>query len=172
MKDSKIRQDHNVNEGANDVSQFVLTLHAQRRMAQRNVSLADVRFVLKHGKRFHRAGAVFVHLRGKDIPKEKRHDKNITRLEGTTVVLSRRNVLLNTLIEGKLAERQETTVVSHESPIILTIWRNSQDGLRHIKRKVRYGRRGSFTGYWDEVVKEETIAAIRPALLSSSESGV
>ena len=95
---------------------FVTTDHAEQRMAQRNLSLNDVLFVLKHGKCYHRAGAMFFYLRGKDIPKRKQKDKKISKLEGATVILSR------------------------NAPAILTVYRNRDNGLRQIKRKAKYSQ--------------------------------
>lgn len=86
-----------------------LTHHAEWRMAQRNLSLEDILIVLDYGERLYRAGAVFFFLRKCDIPKELR--RKFGRLEGTTVVMSR------------------------ETPLVLTVYRNRQKGLRHVKRK-------------------------------------
>ena len=90
-----------------------ITPHASRRMAQRNVSEQDVHFILRYGQRLHRAGAVIFFLRQRDIPPDKQADKSYTRLEGTAVVINR-----------------------HFSRI-LTVYRNRQRGLRHIKQKPR-----------------------------------
>ncbi len=95
---------------------FVTTDHAEQRMAQRNLSLDDVLFVLKYGKCYHRAGAMFFYLRGKDIPQRNQRDKRISKLEGATVILSR------------------------DAPAILTVYRNRDRGLRHIKRKAKYSQ--------------------------------
>lgn len=89
---------------------FTPTYHAQLRMAQRNISQDDVAFVLEHGQCIHRAGAIFFYLRRRDIAK--RFWDHYARLEGTAVVVTRRT--------GQ----------------ILTIYRNRENGLRHIKRKV------------------------------------
>lgn len=93
----------------------ILTNHAILRMAQRNVSEADICFVLNHGHKMHRAGAIFIVLRRCDFPKglHKRYD----RLEGTVVVVSR------------------------ETHQILTVYRNRQSGLRRIKQKPNRSRR-------------------------------
>ena len=90
------------------------TEHARRRMAQRNVSIEQVWFILEHGLEVHRAGAILVTLRRKDIPELFRSKDEFTRLDGATVVLSR------------------------EAPTIMTIWRNRRHGLRHIRAKPRY----------------------------------
>ena len=106
----------NINGFPINETTFVTTDHAEQRMAQRNLSLDDVLFVLKHGKCFHRAGAMFFYLRGKDIPKRRQKDKKISKLEGATVILSR------------------------DAPAILTVYRNRDNGLRHIKRKAKYSQ--------------------------------
>lgn len=95
-------------------SEIIYTNHAQKRMAQRNVSEKQVSFILDHGYTVHRAGAVLVSLRGKDIPKTLRANDQFARLEGVTVVLSR------------------------ENPIVLTVWRNRRQGLQHIRHKPRF----------------------------------
>ncbi|NKQ34679.1 MAG: DUF4258 domain-containing protein [Chloroflexi bacterium] len=89
----------------------VLTNHAVWRMAQRNVSEADICFVLEHGHKMYRAGAIFFFLRRCDFPKGTH--RQYGRLEGTTVVISR------------------------ETHQILTVYRNRKNGLRHIKQKPR-----------------------------------
>lgn len=103
--------------GPTDFQQYVPTNHAEQRMAQRNLSFEDVHFVLEHGEKLHRAGAVFFHLGKCNIPKTQR--RQVGRLEGTIVVLSR------------------------DLPLILTVYRNRQGGLGHVKRKSarsRYAR--------------------------------
>jgi len=67
-----------------------------------------------HGHVAHCAGAILVTLRQKDIPKALRAKDLFAQLEGVTVVVSR------------------------EVPIIQTVWRNRQYGLRHIRHKPRY----------------------------------
>ena len=106
----------NINGFPINETTFVTTDHAEQRMAQRNLSLNDVLFVLKHGKCYHRAGAMFFYLRGKDIPKRRQRDQKISKLEGATVILSR------------------------DAPAILTVYRNRDNGLRHIKRKAKYSQ--------------------------------
>ncbi len=91
--------------------QLEVTKHASLRMAQRNVSAKDIRFILKHGLKLHRAGAIIFYLRQCDIPNDLRATKLYARLEGTAVVVNRH--------------------LSH----ILTVYRNRQYGLQHIKQK-------------------------------------
>lgn len=97
-----------------EVEQYVPTNHAQTRMAQRNLTLDEVYFVLEHGQRIHRAGAVFYFLGKRDIPKELRSSQEHMRLEGSVVVTSR------------------------HLPQIITVYRNRSNGLRRIKRKVQW----------------------------------
>lgn len=94
------------------------TAHAKQRQAQRNLSDADINYVLLNGQIFNRAGAVIVHLRAKDVPPTDRANERYQQLIGTTVVLN---------TDGP---RQ-----------VLTAYRNRQSGLRHIKRKPVYDRR-------------------------------
>ena len=61
-----------------------------------------------------------IYLRRKDLPLEVRRDERLRELVGTVLVLDR----------GQ----------TH----ILTLYRNRQQGLRHIKRKPRAGRRSRY----------------------------
>ncbi|QRN84296.1 DUF4258 domain-containing protein [Chloroflexota bacterium] len=91
-----------------------LTIHATKRAAQRNLSKADLEYVIRHGTRVHKAGACFYFLGGKDIPPEDRKDAELARLEGTTVVLD----------PGQKA--------------IVTVYRNRTSGLKGIRHKQDY----------------------------------
>jgi len=55
-------------------------------MAQRNVSLDDVKYVLEHGERIKTTGITVYILRKRDIPQDDRNKSEITRLEGTVVL--------------------------------------------------------------------------------------
>jgi len=55
-------------------------------MAQRNVSRADLEYVLEHGKRINTTGIAVYLLRKRDIPHEDCNKSEITRLEGTVVL--------------------------------------------------------------------------------------
>ena len=63
-----------------------LTKHAILRMAQRNISLADLEYILEHGQRLHKTGVTIYILRKRDILKSDRKKSEITRLEGTVVL--------------------------------------------------------------------------------------
>ena len=93
-----------------------LTNHARRRMAQRNLGCKDIEYIMAQGRTIHRSGAVFVHLCLKDIPAEDQADATIARLEGATIVL----------------DNTET--------VILTVWRNRNQGSRHIGHKREYNQ--------------------------------
>jgi uncharacterized protein DUF4258 len=67
-------------------STFRLSKHALLRMAQRNVSLHDLEYVLEHGKRINTTGITVYILRKRDIPQDDRNKSEITRLEGTVVL--------------------------------------------------------------------------------------
>jgi hypothetical protein len=56
-------------------------------MAQRNISLSDIEYVLEYGECIHATGAVVYILRMRDIPDEDRNKSKITRLEGTVILI-------------------------------------------------------------------------------------
>ena len=55
-------------------------------MAQRNISLGDLEYVLEHGERVHKTGITIYALRRMDILPNDRKRSEITRLEGTVVL--------------------------------------------------------------------------------------
>jgi hypothetical protein len=55
-------------------------------MAQRNISLVDLEYVLEHGERVHKTGLTIYVLRKRDILQNDRKKSEITRLEGTVVL--------------------------------------------------------------------------------------
>lgn len=98
-----------------DYQEYVPSFHAGKRMAQRNLSLEDIDFVLDHGQRLHKAGAVFFFLGKCDIPEIWR--RRFERLEGTMLVMS------------------------NETNTLITVYRNRQKGLRRAKRKANRSSR-------------------------------
>jgi hypothetical protein len=98
--------------------------HADRRLAQRNLSFADVRYVFTHGRVHHAGKAMFVHLGLRDIPADDRRDDHFRRLEGTVLVLDP-------------ATGQHLT----------TAYRNRRKGSRDIKRKSKHGLAPEMIGY-------------------------
>jgi len=93
----------------------VISLHADRRLAQRNLSFEDVRYVFAHGRIHHAGKALFVHLGLRDIPADQRRDDHIRRLEGTVLVL-------------------DPSTGEH----LTTAYRNRRKGSRDIKRKSKH----------------------------------
>jgi len=102
----------------NSRSTFALTKHAILRMAQRNVSLCDLEYVLEHGERIYKTGITIYVLRKRDIPQSDRKSSTITRLEGTVV-------LAGFLWDGR--------------PEIITIYRN-KSACKAIRSKEKYDR--------------------------------
>ena len=64
----------------------VLTSHAQRRCAQRNVLHEDIEFIVKHIKPINRAGVAFYQYRRNNMPKFVLPNTRYDKLVGTTVV--------------------------------------------------------------------------------------
>ena len=93
-----------------------ISIHAGRRLAQRNLSPEDVRYVFAHGRLYHTGKALFVHLGLRDIPAEHRRESRLRRLEGTILVL-------------------DPGTGQH----LTTAYRNRRHGSRDIKRKPKRG---------------------------------
>ncbi len=87
------------------------TYHAQLRATQRNISPADLAYVLKHGRRIRNTGAIFCFLGRRDLPACDCANQHAVRLIGTTAVIEGGNMI--------------------------TVYRN-RNGLRTIKRKLKY----------------------------------
>ncbi len=64
----------------------LLSVHAQKRCAQRGLRRDDIGYVLRYGTKVYRNGAVHYFLRRRDIPGPDR--KTWDRLVGTTVVVA------------------------------------------------------------------------------------
>ena len=91
------------------VNDYLLSHHARLRVAQRNLSKEDIQYVLQRGQIFYVANARIFFLRKTDIPANEQQQQQ--RLEGTAVVMA------------------------VDRPLIVTVWRNRQHGLRHIRDK-------------------------------------
>jgi hypothetical protein len=92
----------------NLISPLNLTQHAVLRMAQRNISLGDLEYVLEHGERVYKTGITLYILRKRDILQDDRKKSEIARLEGTVVLtgFSRNgNLELITMYRTKSASR-------------------------------------------------------------------
>jgi hypothetical protein len=92
-----------------------ISAHAGLRLAQRNLSPDDVRYVFAHGRMYHAGKAQFIHLGLRDIPATDRRNDRLRRLEGTVLVLDP-------------ASGQHLT----------TAYRNRRHGSRDIKRKPKH----------------------------------
>ena len=64
--------------------------HARKRMQQRCFNEKEIRYVIEHGTKIWRAGALHIVLRWKDIPGQDRKIEWKRRLEGTTVLIPSR----------------------------------------------------------------------------------
>ena len=94
---------------------LAISHHAKLRLAQRNLSIDDVEYVLAYGQAHQAASATIVHLGRRDIPTRHQRESNLRRLEGTVLVL-----------QGTHREQ------------LVTVYRNRRRGSRDIKRKARY----------------------------------
>lgn len=111
------------------VSLASITLHARRRLAQRNLSLEDAAYVIAHGTVTHSGHARFVHLGYRDIPYEDRRIDAIRRLEGTVLVFD-----------------------SESGGCLTTAYRNRVRGLKDIRRKPKQAfaqAQGCVHGAWE-----------------------
>lgn len=88
-----------------------ITAHGSQRLSQRNLSRQDIEFTLKYGRIEHCAGATVYFLGYRDIPNEYRNLKRFNRLQGTVLIISKKE------------------------PILITAYRNRK-GLRKLKKRV------------------------------------
>ena len=103
-------------------STFILSKHATLRMAQRNISLRDLEYVLKHGEHIYRTGVAIYILRKRDILQRDRKTSKITRLEGTVVL---------------------TGFLQDGTREIITIYRN-KSAHKEIRSKAKYDKRSRY----------------------------
>lgn len=103
-------------------STFSLTKHAAVRIAQRNISLLDLEYILEHGERIYKTGVSMYILRKIDIPPGDANKSHITRLEGTVL-------LVGFSQNGDLE--------------IITAYRN-RNALKTLRRKSKYDNRGEY----------------------------
>jgi hypothetical protein len=98
----------------NTIHPLEYSRHALQRAAQRNLSLAEIHYVIAFGQRYHRQGALICYLRQRDIPLPDQCEARWARLAGTAVTLT------------------------PDGGLVITAWRNRQRGLKRIKRKPQY----------------------------------
>lgn len=73
------------------IGKYRISRHAEKRMAQRNLSLSDVALVLRLGRKEHRTGVRFFFFGERDVPRDRELD--LVRLAGTTVVAAEECIL-------------------------------------------------------------------------------
>jgi hypothetical protein len=94
------------------------TAHGRSRCTQRNLSDADVQFVMDYGRHTWCAGALHVFLGRRDIPMSKAAACRFSHLEGTVLVFMR----------------------ATDEPMLITAYRNRR-GFKAIRSKAAYDRR-------------------------------
>ena len=78
-----------------------ISRHASLRAGQRNVSARDVTLVMDLGDKIHNGDAIFYFLGKRNIPNEYKSYDSISKLEGTTLVISKDGTCLITLYKNK-----------------------------------------------------------------------
>lgn len=101
-----------------------ISQHADRRLAQRNLKMDDVRYVLQHGRLYHAGHARIVYLGRRDIPPEDQRIDRWRRLEGTSLVFD-----------------------ADSGEHLTTVYRNRRNGSRDIKRKPKREFPGPYGSY-------------------------
>ncbi len=92
----------NFGKGALINTYLLFSGHARYRMAQRNYSGEDIRYIIEHGTVIYWAGAKWFILRRRDVPRRDRRQSPVMRLVGTIVCLE----------QGVMS-----TVFRHEDPL-------------------------------------------------------
>lgn len=100
------------------MNKYRISKHAQKRMAERNISVSDVNIALEKGEKIHRTGAIFFFLGKKNLPEGRQFE----RLNGLTILL---------------ANNYRT---------IITVFRNRRI-LHDIKQKAKRNNWKNFQGY-------------------------
>lgn len=85
------------------IKEYMVSQHATRRMAQRNLDASDVAFVLKFGRRAHCAGAKFFFLGERDLPTGS--EKYLARLVGAVVVVIKEKIIATVYRNRKAISR-------------------------------------------------------------------
>lgn len=94
------------------------TAHGRSRCRQRNLSDADVQFVMDYGRHTWCADALHVFLGRHDMPASKAAARRFGHLEGTVLVFAR----------------------ATDAPMLITAYRNRR-GFKAIRSKAAYDRR-------------------------------
>lgn len=99
-----------------EANEFSLTVHAEVRCAQRNLSYDEIQYVIQYGQQVNNAGTCEFFLGRNDIPRSDRARQRIAQLEGTVVL------------------------VDMQTGVILTVYRNRKNGLKSHRKKTKYNR--------------------------------
>lgn len=87
------------------ISDLTFSDHADLRCAQRNLTPAEVAYVVRHGRRSRRAGAIFVNLGRRDVPAADRRNQRVAQLIGTTAVVASDGGLIITVYRNEAAHK-------------------------------------------------------------------
>lgn len=96
-------------------SSLRISAHANKRLGQRNLSVADVEMVIRHGASMYRAGVMIYFLGRRQL--QPLNDRSSDHLEGTTVL------------------RCSTC------GFVITAYRNRRNGWKYNRRKTKYNYR-------------------------------
>jgi len=77
--------------------QLRLSPHAELRAAQRNLSYEDLVYVYRWGRSLRLTGIVFYTVGRRDVPQCDRHSSELSRLVGTTLLVSHDNVVITVI---------------------------------------------------------------------------
>lgn len=80
---------------------YELTQHAQRRMAQRNISPRDIQIVLAYGQRDWTYRGQAYALGRRHIPSDMMARDDVRRLEGTVVIVTENNETIITVYRNR-----------------------------------------------------------------------
>jgi hypothetical protein len=93
--------------------------HAVTRMVQRHLTVDEIEYVVRYGRKVHVAGVVCYFLGKKDLARADASHGQFDRLQGTTV-----------LLDGKRAET------------VVTVYRN-REAFKKMQRKLKYNRKAT-----------------------------
>ena len=84
-----------------DETAVLLSHHAERRTARRNIPPTPLEYVLTYGRRIQRTGVTFYFLGRRDVPAADRQASWASQLEGTVVLMGRDGEILTVYRQRK-----------------------------------------------------------------------
>ena len=87
---------------------FSLSSHALHRSAQRNISDADIDFIIQNADRLHRTGVIFCQMRSRNMPEHVPGNHRAWKLIGTTIVLCKCGCYVVTLYREERAFQKDS----------------------------------------------------------------